>query len=50
MDKDVESIMGTNYEPKIAGNEAIGNIINKAQEMSKQFGYGDDSKVYETKF
>ena len=49
MDKDIISIMGTNYEPQTAGNKAIGNILSKAQENNRKLEYGDNSKEFRKK-
>ena len=46
LDKDIESIMGTNYEPRTEGIEALGRVRDKAQEVNIRSGYGDDSKQY----
>lgn len=49
MDKDITSIMGNNYDPKVTGTKTIGNIVTKAQEQNTFFGYGSDNKEYRKK-
>ena len=49
MDSKQESVMGNNYYPENIGNSTIANIIEKAQDKNKEYGYGDDSKEWKKK-
>lgn len=49
MDMKVESVNGINYQQKYTPPTVMGNIIDKAQEQNKLFGYGDDSKGWRKK-
>lgn len=49
MDKNEQTIAGITYSTNNTSNETIGNITEKAQEVNKFLGFGDDSKEWRKK-
>lgn len=49
MDSKQESVMGNNYYPENIGNSTMANVVEKAQDKNKEYGYGDDSKEWRKK-
>lgn len=49
MDTDKETIAGINYNHRTTDNGTLANIVDKAQEINKRLGYGDDSKEWRKK-
>lgn len=49
MDKEQTTIAGNTYYDKFTSNNIYGNIIGKAREKNKEFGYGDNSREWRKK-
>ena len=49
MDRDQTAVMGIVHDNRRITPEILGNIVNKAQERSRFYGYGDDSQEWKKK-